>query len=103
MTLVEGAESTAESRLRIKGGMRRWLSTQAWYWMGDHCCGQSGIEVIARSVVGWRWLRVYLTECTTSGRTIALRSAVRFRSVLYTGNLIALDLDGLLRFDHVLV
>ena len=66
--------------------------------MGDHCRGLTGSEAVTWSVVGWRWLRVYLIK-RTSGRTIALRSAVRFWSIVYTGNLITLDLDGLLRFD----
>lgn len=57
-------------------------------------------EATTRSVVGWRWLIVHLTV-RTSSRTKALRSAVGFGSFLRTRDLIALDLDGLLRFNQI--
>ena len=59
-------------------------------------------EAVIGSVVGWRRLIVHLVE--RPGRmTKALRSAVGFRSVLCTtGDLIALNLDGFLRFSQIL-
>ena len=101
-TLVKSSESTVESGLRSKGWMSGCVTIKTWRWIGDQCRRLSRGEAVTRSVVGWRWLIVYLVECT-GWRTIALRSAVRFRSILHTGYLITLDLDGLLRFDQVLV
>ena len=42
--------------------------------------------------------RLEVTECTTGERIIALRSAALFGSILCTGNMITLDLDGPLGF-----
>lgn len=79
--------------------------TQGWGCMRwCCCCGRlsSVREAITRSVVGRRRLVVYLAVRTTL-RTKALRGAVRFRSVFGTGDDIALDFDGLLRFDQILI
>lgn len=74
--------------------------------MRCYYCGRlsSMIEAIARSVVRWRWLVVNLAV-RTSLRTKALRGAMRFGSVfgICTRDDIALDFDGLLRFDQVFV
>lgn len=70
-----------------------------WY----RACRLDVREAISRSVVSRRWLAVHLAV-RTAWLTEALRSAVRFRfrSFLPTGDLIALDFDGLLRFDQIL-
>ncbi len=67
------------------------------------CWGRLSVrEAVTRSIVGWRWLIVHLAKCP-GRRSKALRSAVGFRSVLCTGDLIALNLDGLLRFSQILI
>ena len=57
---------------------------------------------MSRSIVGRRWLTVHLIE-RTARLTKTLRSAVSLGSVLCTGDLITLDLDGLLCLDQILV
>ena len=61
-------------------------------------------ETTGRSIVGGRWLAVHLTEQTGRG-TEALRSDLRLRSVLCANarDLIALDFNGLLCFDQVIL
>ncbi len=59
-------------------------------------------EATTWCIVRGRWLAVHLAE-GAGRRTEALRSAVGFRSVLCTGDLVTLDLDSLLRFDQVVI
>lgn len=59
-------------------------------------------EAGTRSVVSRRRLTVYLAICS-GGCDVALGGTVGFNSVFRTRDLIALDLDGRLRFGQVLV
>lgn len=66
-------------------------------------CGSLSVrEATAGSIVGRRRLIVHLAV-RTGRRAKALRSAVRFRSVLRTRDQITLDLDGLLRLNEVVI
>ena len=83
-------------------------TTQTWCCTRCRCSWLRVSEATARSLVGWRRLAVHLTV-HAGRRTKALRSAVHLRSILCkssligTRDLVALDFNGLLRFDQVLI
>lgn len=82
--------------------MQRRLMMQSWRSMWCHGCSLSVREATSGCVVGRRRLTIHLTIRTTR-LTEALRCAMGFRSLFWSRDQIALDLDGLLCFDQVLV